>query len=34
MLHMDSDWARATRLAGGTVLTMVFMAVMLFYIVQ
>jgi hypothetical protein len=34
MLHLDSDWARATGLAGGTVLTMLFMAVALFYIAQ
>jgi hypothetical protein len=34
MMHIDSDWARATGLAGGTVLTMIFMGVVLFYIAQ
>jgi hypothetical protein len=34
MLQFDSDWARVTGLAGGTILTMLFLAVSLFYIAQ
>ncbi len=34
MLHFDSDWARVTGLAGGTVLSMLFLAIALFLAVQ
>ena len=34
MLQYDSDWARITGLASGTLLTMLFLAVSLFYIAQ
>ncbi len=34
MLHFDSDWARVTGLAGGTLLSVFFLAITLFYIAQ